>query len=456
DFDAGSFRQAHLELPPVSLRLNPEKIQQPGQLNFIAQNGQPVTPPLSIDPILWSAQGYYLSSRPSFTFDPLFHAGGYYVQEASSMFLEAVVRQCISHRAIRILDLCAAPGGKSTLLQSFLGVEGLLVSNEVIRSRTGIVVENLIKWGGLSVVVTQADPADFSSLHSFFDVIVVDAPCSGSGLFRKDADAIESWSPEAVNLCSQRQQRILADVFPALRNEGLLIYSTCSFSAAEDEQVVDWLANQYSVEEVPVACKAEWGIQETQTPRHHLKGYRFWPQHLRGEGLYLSVLRKKQDEVETSSSRKGNSLARVGKQEQEVCRSWLNTATDYTFYHDDEFVYAFPAAYESALLRLMQSKVRIVRAGLRMGKWVKGQLLPDVALALSTQRATLPVVVPLKLEQALRYLSRKEILPEECPATTGWLLAQYQGLSLGWLKRMDNRVNNYWPKEWRILKNPEP
>jgi len=181
--------------------------------------------------IPWSEFGYYLKQRPSFTFDPLFHAGCYYVQEASSMFLEQALKQTVDlSRPLKVLDLCAAPGGKSTHIQSLISGESLLVSNEVIRSRANILKSNIIKWGCNNVVVTNNDPRDFLQLENYFDVIVVDAPCSGSGLFRRDEDAMKEWSPDNVALCSQRQQRILADVWPALKKNGVLIYYTCSYS----------------------------------------------------------------------------------------------------------------------------------------------------------------------------------------------------------------------------------
>ena len=180
--------------------------------------------------------------RPSFTFDPLFHAGTYYVQEASSMFLEQALKQSVDlSQPLRVLDLCAAPGGKSTLLQSLLNKESLLVSNDVIKSRAAILEENIVKWGAANVVVTNNDPAHFARLENYFDAIVIDAPCSGSGLFRRDPEAINEWSENNVQLCSQRQQRIVADVWPALKQNGILIYSTCSYSAEEDEAILDWM-----------------------------------------------------------------------------------------------------------------------------------------------------------------------------------------------------------------------
>src|SRR5574344_2855112 len=216
-----SFLRALEEDAPVSVRLNPVK-----SFGFQEEGKVP-----------WCEQGYYLSERPTFTFDPLFHSGCYYVQEASSMFLDAVLRHYVS-RPVRMLDLCAAPGGKSTLACSALPEGSLLVANELIRSRAQILSENLIKWGYPNCIATNNDPKDFSFLRGFFDLIIVDAPCSGEGMFRKDANALQEWSPENVDLCSKRQLRILYDIWDCLAPEGTLIYSTCTFNERENEDVV--------------------------------------------------------------------------------------------------------------------------------------------------------------------------------------------------------------------------
>ena len=202
--------------PPVSIRLNRLKVHR-----LKVENALSVQPP-------WSSEGIYLDERLTFTFDPLFHAGCYYVQEASSMFVEQVLRQHVT-KPVVMLDLCAAPGGKSTHARSVLPEGSLLVANEVIRNRSQILAENLTKWGHPDVVVTNNDPADFSALPSFFDVILTDVPCSGEGMFRKDSVAVEEWSPENVEICWQRQRRIIADVWPSLKPGGILIYSTSTY-----------------------------------------------------------------------------------------------------------------------------------------------------------------------------------------------------------------------------------
>jgi 16S rRNA C967 or C1407 C5-methylase (RsmB/RsmF family) len=222
----------------TSIRINPAKQSISTPLDGLQPHPSTTLRAASVP---WSSLGYYLHQRPSFTLDPLLHAGTYYVQEASSMFLEQAVKQTTdTSQPLMVLDLCAAPGGKSTLLQSVISNQSLLVSNEVIQSRVNILKENIIKWGSGNVIVTNNDPKDFSKLSGLFDVVVIDAPCSGSGLFRRDPEAINEWSEANVQLCSQRQQRIIADAWNCLKEEGVLIYSTCSYSTEEDEAILDW------------------------------------------------------------------------------------------------------------------------------------------------------------------------------------------------------------------------
>ncbi len=246
-FDKEAFEKVHESGGQItSVRINPAKIcnKQLAISNELCglTNNQSSIINNAAEKLLWSSNGFYLQQRPSFTLDPLFHAGAYYVQEASSMFLEEALKQTVDlSQSIKVLDLCAAPGGKSTLIQSVINDTSLLVSNEVIKTRVNVLSENITKWGAANVIVTNNDAKDFQRLPDYFDVIVVDAPCSGSGLFRKDPDAIREWSEQNVQLCSQRQQRILADVLPALKDDGVLIYSTCSYSQEEDEAIADWL-----------------------------------------------------------------------------------------------------------------------------------------------------------------------------------------------------------------------
>ena len=255
--------------PEVSVRVNPFKLTLEG---LRAHFGT-----LAGDPVPWaSEEAFYLLDRPSFTLDPLFHAGAYYVQEASSMYVGVLFERALGvlgrRTGVRVLDLCAAPGGKTTQLLSHLDDTSLLVANEVMASRATVLSDNVARWGCSNVAVTSSDPAAFASLSGFFHVVVVDAPCSGEGMFRKDDRAVAEWSPATVNLCAARQRRILADVWPALSPGGLLIYSTCTFNRREDEDNVAWICHELGAE-----CLEQ---------RH------FYPGEERGEGFFSALVRK--------------------------------------------------------------------------------------------------------------------------------------------------------------------
>ncbi|RYY42786.1 MAG: RsmB/NOP family class I SAM-dependent RNA methyltransferase, partial [Chitinophagaceae bacterium] len=324
--------------------------------------------PYLAEKVPWNSHGYYLNARPSFTIDPLFHAGAYYVQEASSMFLEVALRQsCELNSPLRVLDLCAAPGGKSTLIQSLLSPESLLVSNEVIKSRANILAENLTKWGAANVIVTNNDPKDFKRLPSFFDCIVVDAPCSGSGLFRKDADAVAEWSLNNVALCSQRQQRILADVMNALKPGGILVYSTCSYSTDEDEFISDWLADNHAVQSLRLQLREDWNIVETTSEKHNNFGYRFYPDKLKGEGFFIAVF-KKQGEISVPRADKRNLAKNTtpSRLEEAIAAPYIVAPTLVTIMKWQSDLLAIPkVAYDSVLQ--LQQNMYIKKAGVNFG-----------------------------------------------------------------------------------------
>lgn len=246
EFD--SFEAALQADVPVSIRIN-EKKGTPA----------PSTTGAPCERVAWCETGYYLPERLSFTFDPLFHAGAYYVQEASSMFLEQAIRSHVK-TPVRCLDLCAAPGGKSTHLAACLPEGSLLVSNEVIRSRSHILAENIAKWGNPNCIVTNNDPKEIGCLTHFFDVIVADVPCSGEGMFRKDTDSTGEWSVANVALCAGRGRRIIHDVWNALKPGGLLIYSTCTYNMEEDEENIHYITEELGAEALPIPVKDEWQI----------------------------------------------------------------------------------------------------------------------------------------------------------------------------------------------------
>lgn len=398
----------------------------------------------------WTKNGFYLRERPSFTADPLFHAGVYYVQEASSMFLEEALQQTIDlSQSIKVLDLCAAPGGKSTLIQSLISANSLLVSNEVIKTRVNILSENITKWGASNVIVTNNDAKDFQRLPEYFDVIVVDAPCSGSGLFRKDPEAISEWSLQNVQLCSQRQQRILADVLPALKDNGVLLYSTCSYSEEEDEQITDWLLEEFNVESLQFTVGEATGIVETQSPKHKAFGYRFYPDKLKGEGFFIAAFKKGSDQPSAAKTGKQKLKAeKLTAKEVAVLKPFLKNADDYFFFKQMDEVIAMPAALELELAAVQQS-LYIKKAGVKIGTIIRNELVPGHELALSNILDEQVPSIETDEATALQYLRKQEITIVS--SLKGWALIKFKQHPLGWIKILPGRINNYYPKEWRIL-----
>lgn len=448
-FDRDAFVQVHESGEQVvSVRMNPLKRSMVNG-EWSINNQEPGANHSSFTihaPVPWSSNGYYLSERPLFTLDPLLHAGAYYVQEASSMFVEEAMRQTVDlSQPLLVLDLCAAPGGKSTLLQSVISKESLLVSNEVIQSRVTILKENLIKWGADNVVVTNNDPSAFSKLSGLFDVLVIDAPCSGSGLFRRDPEAINEWSEANVELCSQRQQRILADVWPCLKEDGVLIYSTCSYSAEEDEEMLDWIEEQFEVEGLRLKINDDWKIDEVQT-KSTSYGYRFWPNKVKGEGFFIAAFLKKETPAPLRIKIKNTQAP--AKKDAAIAAQWMQTADACSFVMQGQIIAAVPTAWHDTIQFLMQ-ELKVRYAGIELGTIAKNDLLPEHALAVSTYVSSSVVRVELTKEQALDYL-RKNDLQLDHPHK-GWVLATYNGFGLGWMKLLGNRMNNYYPKEWRIL-----
>ncbi len=400
------------------------------------------------DSVEWASAGFYLEKRPVFTADPLFHAGCYYVQEASSMFLEQVIMQHVS-APMRVLDLCAAPGGKSTHLLSLLPQGSLLLSNEPMPQRAQVLAENIIKWGNPSAVVTRNEPADFAKLPDFFDMIVVDAPCSGEGMFRKDSFAVEQWSTSMVKQCVERQRKILADVWPALRPGGLLVYSTCTFNREEDEDCVAWIADNLGAEVLAVDTDPKWGVTGNLVGTS-MPVYRFIPGYTRGEGFFLSVLRKSGDAV-ASQPRMPRIQLPQAKVRKEV-EAWLKHPESFEICLREDEIVAIPRLHLAAMATLHNS-FRVLHSALPLAAIKNNKLIPSHSLAMSTmcRKEAFPLV-ELGREQALAYLHRETLnLPD---APLGVLLLTYNGVPIGFAKNVGNRANNMYPSEWRIRKNP--
>ena len=404
------------EEPPVSVRYNPLK------QHLLSEGDDDLR---VSSPVPWCRNAYYLSERPDFTLDPLFHAGLYYVQEASSMFLDEVLRQliplphpssatvpCGSPQGARglVLDLCAAPGGKSTLLRAALPEDATLYSNEVNRKRANILYENILKQGYPNVVVTSCSSEDYGRSGEDFDIILTDVPCSGEGMFRKDPETIGEWSLSNVMKCSQLQREIVADVWPRLKAGGLLIYSTCTFNLHENEENVLWILRTLGGELLPVEVKPEWNITPSLLPELEGPVYRFIPGITRGEGLFMAVIRKAgsdNDSVNENDNRNEIRNARLRKSSFQLSRAVM---------HPD-ILYPSPSA----------------------------QGTNDKASADAP-------TVPLTRMQALQYLHREAlVLPPDTPR--GIVIVTYRGLPLGYAKNIGSRANNLYPQEWRIRKD---
>jgi 16S rRNA C967 or C1407 C5-methylase (RsmB/RsmF family)/NOL1/NOP2/fmu family ribosome biogenesis protein len=427
-FNEQLFLQAHQQSSVTSVRINSKK--STNQFNDSQK-------------IPWAANAFYLQERPFFAHDPLWHAGAYYVQEASSMFLEYAFTKCVDvNTPLKILDLCAAPGGKSTLLADMISEDSLLISNEVIGSRVGVLAENMMKWGRVNTWVTNSDPKQFTALTNFFDVVVVDAPCSGSGLFRKDDNYITEWTEGNVDVCQQRQQRILHDVLPALKPNGILIYMTCSFSQAENEDMIDKILQDSNCVTIDLQVNTDWGIVETKSEKFKGIGYRFYPHVLQGEGFFLACLRKNDDEWREKDLK----YYRWDKTDY----SWMAKFIDMnnkTILKENDLLFAMPTKWMDEYLHIAKH-VKVVRKGTLLGKELKKDLIPehDVAMSIYCQFQN---TLQLDAVQAKAYLLKEEFnLPNHC--AKGWVLLQYQNTSIGWIKNLGNRYNNYYPNHLKI------
>ncbi|MBC7695460.1 MAG: RNA methyltransferase [Burkholderiales bacterium] len=435
-FNEEQFIEAHQISSPTSIRINPFKNTA---LSFPLDNA-----------VLWNQRGFYLKERPNFTHDVLFQAGCYYVQEAGSMFIEHALTSCVDfNETLLAFDVCASPGGKSTLLNSLLNKESALIANDVVKQRSEVLAQNLSKWGCANVVVTNNDPSKFSDMERVFDVILVDAPCSGSGLFRKQHDAIDEWSLDNVNLCSQRQKRILSDVIGSLKPGGTLLYSTCSYSRQENEDIIDWLITEFELTTVQIPIEKNWGIVETQSDIHKGFGYRFYPDKTKSEGFFCSVLKKpgEPDDHHQQKKNKREAFSPVKPKEKELFTNWINNI-------EEQVIIKFKDDYllinQTALNFINRfTHLYLKKAGTTIGSLIKDEVIPHHDLALSIHRSENAQTIDCTHEQAILFL-KKEL--QYIEGNKGWNLMSYNGFGLGWIKHLSNRLNNYLPNEFRILK----
>ena len=421
-FDLETFIQAHEQGNlPISIRLNPFKLIEKWNVETSDTS--------------FSEYGKYVNNLPNFNIDPLFYAGTYTIQEANSMSLEYVLRNTVDlSKDLRILDLCASPSGKNTHIASLITPESIFVSNEVISTRSDILADNMTKLGTMNTIVTSNDPKDFGKLTGFFDVVLIDPPNSSSGLFRKNPDAVKDWSLENVALFAQKQKQIIADAWACLKDSGILIYTTSSYSFAENEEVMDWVCEKYGATNA-LATKI---LDE--------ESLRFYPSE-KGEGFFISALKKNNPEkeiyVRTGRPIKNNSR----RTQREVFRPWIKDIDNYNWYDVKDEFFLINSEHEY-LVNVLQSYLHIRKAGVKMGKIAGKDLIPDHQLALSLYLSENINRVELTEEEAMKYLRREDFTLDQ--AQKGWSLMTFKNFGLGWAKILPNRINNYYPKEFRV------
>ncbi len=416
----------------LSLRINPSKWKKP----------------IHLEQVPWSNSGFYLQNRPLFTLDPLFHAGSYYVQEPGSMLLEQAIKNLPDKENRIVLDLCAAPGGKSTHLLSILNTGDLLVANEVIRSRAYILLENIQKWGYSNVIVTNNDPTDFAHLKDLFDVVVVDAPCSGEGLFRKDMAAIDEWSVINAQHCTLRQKRIISEAWECLKPGGYLIYSTCTFNPDENERNLNWISDKKRALPIALNLDESWNIEIIKYG--NIVGYQTFTHKTKAEGFFIGMLQKTEEATKNDKYQRFNPLKwkPVGVKNSEHFLNWMLLACPDDFL-SDEYVICFLQRKWHPYLYALEKHLVILQAGTPVAIRKGSDFIPHQALSLANRLNIENFSCQeLSLYESISFLQRNNISIGN--SQNGWILARYDGMGLGWLKNIGSRANNYFPKEWRI------
>lgn len=410
-----------------SIRVNPHKIKSL----------------LQLEKVPWHDQGFFLPENELVAYDPLFHAGCYYVQESSSMAVAAILKQLPIDKNSRILDLCASPGGKSTLV-SALFPEAWVVANETVYNRIPMLSENIQKWGMGNVQVTNADAGQWKKSNIQFDLILLDAPCSGEGMFRKDETAVNMWSSNLVELCSARQKKITAEIWENLLPGGYLIYSTCTFNFDENERNIQWILNEFDDAEV-VELSID-SLQNHQTQFENIPAFRFYFHQDAGEGLFVSVLRKKETHFKPNAIK---SFSKPNKQTLPYLnqnRAWLN-------YSNQKGIFALPTEHAPFSMQVHE-RIKTLFAGVELGEEKAKNFVFHPALALSVHQDIQGIEKQdLSLSIALDYLGKKPVYEHDWE--NGMNLFTHQNQGLGFAKVIDKRINSFWPNEWRI-RNEKP
>ena len=411
--------------------------------------------PASSRPIAWSEGGYYLDERPSFTTDPAFHAGAYYVQEPSSQFVGHILKPIVARQPkLRLLDLCAAPGGKSTLYSSLVGSDGLVVANEINRQRAAVLADNVRKWGVGNVTVTCNDPSHFGGFEQWFDVVAVDAPCSGEGMFRKTPEARDEWNDGSAAMCADRQLKILQDIWPTLRAGGTLLYSTCTFNRSEDEGLLErfteWVGEDEIIEAEEVEINDEWGIVCGRVGAWQT--FRFMPHRAEGEGFFAAVACKSPNtggKSRNPKSRKSIFTAPDRRTAAELER-WVKDPQRFKWFAVNDTYYGYYAEHADDV-KILSEVMTVIHSGICMGQIFKGKLKPDHSLAMFIGLNINDInITEVDHSTALEFLRRGDI-GVTADMAEGINLVRFEGLPLGWIKRVGNRSNNLYPNSLRII-----
>jgi 16S rRNA (cytosine1407-C5)-methyltransferase len=399
--------------------------------------------------IPWNENGFLLADRPAFTLDLRLHGGHYYVQESSSMMIGFVMQQLFGeNHDLNCIDLCAAPGGKSLNILNFLRGEGLLVSNEVNPLRNNILRETLCKWGALNKVVTKRNTGDFAALRGLFDFVLVDAPCSGEGMFRKDEFAVSQWSPALVKQCAATQRTILEDAWQLVAEGGFLAFSTCTFADEENAENSRWLVNECGAEKVKIPTPETWSLNETG---EEFSGLRFLPHKVPGEGFFISVFRKNSSSHVKSAKGLTPFWKNATADIRSIASQWL-IFSDYErllINTKNEVAMVSTRSEKSAkLLDVLIKNDLATEPGLTIATLKGRDFIPEHGMAMNLLPKSEEHIVDISMEMGLDYLRRElSDIPTE---RRGWLLVRSEGVILGWIKKMDNRMNNYYPVEWRV------
>ncbi len=457
--DYEAFLNSYSEPISYGLRINPLK----GAPGAIASEL-----PFVLSPVTWTVEGYHANPAEHPGRHPLHEAGVYYIQDPSAM---SVVSLLDPKPGEKILDLCAAPGGKSTQIAGCLAGQGLLVSNEIIPGRAKILSQNIERMGITNAVVCNEDPAHLAEIFPlFFDKIVVDAPCSGEGMFRKDDAAIREWSPEQVKICAKRQHMILSYAEQMLQPGGILVYSTCTFAPEEDEEQIRIFLEEhpdYTLEDwkewLPNASDAaQEGIQSGS-----LSGtMRLWPHKIQGEGHFAARLRKAGISVNHNNSydlkpKKKQKKNKTRKQPDTTMLSewWAATLHSNIPLPSTEHLQAFgEELYQTPAGMGHLQGIRILRAGLHLGTHKKNRFEPSHALAKILTSQSIHSHYDCSIEEATRYLHGETLsaAPSErndestIRSLKGWTLICYGGYPLGWAKASNGILKNHYPKGLRI------